>query len=294
MNYEEFLSEVRMQLTARIEEDATLQVRTMPRNNGTHYDGLVIIRPGRNISPAIYLTPYYHRYLSGVAMEDIYEDILSAYRKRLPEEDFDTGIFTSFEKVRSRLVMRLVHYGRNEELLRDVPHCRFHDLAVTFCCLLRADEENQASILVHNEHMELWKVDRLTLFAEAQANTPILLPPQITPFSELVHGLPVPELSEVCGLEVPMFVATNRSRTNGAAVILYEGQLAAMADFVDADLIILPSSVHEVILLPAEDDSTLEECSHMVREVNETQLADEEILSDHAYYYDRATKEIRC
>lgn len=284
---------MRTQLTARIEEDATLQMRTMPRNNGTHYDGLVITRPGRNISPAIYLTPYYHRYLSGVAMEDIYADILSAYRQRLPEEDFDTSIFTSFEKVRSRLVMRLIHYGRNEELLRDVPHCRFQDLAVTFCCLLRADEDNQASILVHNEHMELWKVDRLALLAEAQENTPILLPPQITPFSELIQALSAPELPEGCGMEVPMYVATNRSRTNGASVILYEGQLAAMADFLDANLIILPSSVHEVILIPAEDDSTLAECSHMVREVNETQLADEEVLSDHAYYYDRVTKEIR-
>lgn len=292
MNYEEFLTEVCEQIGARIGEDADLQMREMPRNNGTHYDGLVILRPGRNISPAIYLTPYYHRYLEGVALEDIYEDILSAYRRRLPEEDFDTGMFTSFERVRSRLVMRLIHYGRNEEMLKDVPHCRFHDLAITFCCLLRADADNQASILVHNEHRKLWGVDSLALLAEAQANSPVLLPPQITPFSDLLPELP--ELAEACGIEVPMYVATNRCRTNGAGVILYEGQLAAVSALLGADLIILPSSVHEVILLPVQDDSGLAECSHMVREVNETQLADEDVLSDHAYYYDRAAGVIRC
>lgn len=288
MNYEEFLTEVRTQIGARIEADAEIQMREMPRNNGTHYDGLVILRPGRNISPAIYLTPYYHRYLEGVALEDIYEDILSAYRRRLPEEDFDIGMFTSFERVRSRLVMRLIHYGRNEEMLQDVPHCRFHDLAITFCCLLRADADNQASILVHNEHRKLWGVDSLELLAEAQANSPVLLPAQITPFSDLL-----PELAGACGSEVPMYVATNRCRTNGAGVILYEGQLAAVSGLLGADLIILPSSVHEVLLLPVQDDSGLAECSQMVREVNETQLADEDVLSDHAYYYDRASGVIR-
>lgn len=293
MNYQEFLSEVRVQLAARVEPDAVLQVKPMPRNNGTSYDGLVIMNPGRNISPTIYLTPYYHRYLDGVELEEIYADILCTYRKNLPENDFDTSRFTDFENVRPNLVMRLVNYERNEEMLKGVPYYRFQDLAVTFYCLLYADEMNQASILVHNEHLEMWAVTADELYTAAMENSVRLLPPCVTPIREILEQLNAVGLSDLCENEVPILVASNQYRTNGASVILYEGLLAEVAARLDADLLILPSSVHEVLLLPVSDDSELEAAGHMVREVNETQLADEEVLADHAYYYDRADQLIR-
>ncbi|MCM1105871.1 MAG: DUF5688 family protein [Blautia sp.] len=294
MNYQDFLADIRTQLSAQIEPDAILRIQTMPRNNGTFYDGLVILRPGRNISPAIYLTPYYHRYLAGVSMEDIYADILSAYRRHLPEEDFDTSMFTNFEKVHSRIIMRLINYARNEELLQDVPHFLFQDLAVVFYCLLHASDENQASILIHNEHLALWGIDGEQIYALAKKNTPRLMPFHIRSMQELLHNFHSSEFSAHYDCDPPMLVITNRFRTNGASVLLYEGLLASFARHLHANLLILPSSVHEIILLPVEDDSALAAASRIVQEVNETQLTDEEVLSDHAYYYDRLTKRLTC
>ena len=291
MNYQEFLSEIQNNLRAQIAPEVQLIIQSMPRNNGVSYDGLILLSPGCNISPTIYLTPYYHRYLDGVNMEDICTDILMTYRNHLPQENFDTTRFTSFEKVRSRLVMRLVNYERNRNQLSDVPHVRFCDLAIIFYCLLHADTDNQANILVHNSHLNLWGIDKDTLYMLARENTPALLPPEITPMHTILERLHCPD-PDLFSESIPMYVISNCYRTNGAGVILYDQFLQQISDRFESNLILLPSSIHEMIILPVEYNSELREFTYMVREVNDTQLTDDEVLSDHAYYYDRAKQKL--
>ena len=163
MNYQEFLTTIRTQLSLRIETGVTLDIRSFTKNNGTHYDGLVLLHPKKNVSPAIYLMPYYHRYLEGVCLEEICEDILHTYQAHAPEENFDTSYFTDFSRASEHIVMRLVSFEKNQELLKEVPFFRYQDLAVIFYCLLHASAENQANILIHNHHLNLWKTDKETL-----------------------------------------------------------------------------------------------------------------------------------
>ena len=101
--------------------------------------------------------PYYHRYLEGVCLEEICEDILHTYQAHAPEENFDTSYFTDFSRASEHIVMRLVSFEKNQELLKEVPFFRYQDLAVIFYCLLHASAENQANILIHNHHLNLWK-----------------------------------------------------------------------------------------------------------------------------------------
>ena len=110
MNYQEFLTTIRTQLSLRIETGVTLDIRSFTKNNGTHYDGLVLLHPKKNVSPAIYLMPYYHRYLEGVCLEEICEDILHTYQAHAPEENFDTSYFTDFSRASEHIVMRLVSF----------------------------------------------------------------------------------------------------------------------------------------------------------------------------------------
>lgn len=289
MNYQEFLSTVQAQLSLRIETDVSLDIQSFTKNNGTKYDGLVILRPGRNVSPTIYLQPYYHRYLDGVCLDEICDDILNTYRTHEPKENFDTGIFTDFSRAGKRIVLRLVNYEKNTELLKQVPYFRYLDLAVIFYCMLHADSDNQANILIRNEHLKYWKISKDELYDLAKKNTPKLLMPQLTPMKNILeemHVLTEPELMESVP---PLYVLTNQYRTNGAAVMIYDGLLQEVSGHLQSDLIILPSSIHEVLLLAA-DESEHENMSHyndMVKEVNEFELPDEEILSDHAYYYSR-------
>ena len=86
----------------------------------------------------------------------------------------------------------------------------------------------------------------------------------------------------------PMYILSNSGKVNGATCILYDGLLSQIAERLKSDFILLPSSIHEVILVPVDQCEELCTFSSMVAEVNETQLTDEEILSDHAYYYERS------
>ena len=85
----------------------------------------------------------------------------------------------------------------------------------------------------------------------------------------------------------PMYVATNPRRVFGASCILYPGTLEAFARRCRRNFYVLPSSIHETILIPALPELRAEEMEDMVHEVNEATLAEEEFLSNHVYLYRR-------
>ena len=107
MKYQEFTETVKEHIQQELQKP--VQLFPVLKNNGAIYDGLVILDPILNISPTIYLNPYYHRYLDGVSMEDIYEDILNTYHENLPDEDFDVSVFRDYDKAKERIVMKLVN-----------------------------------------------------------------------------------------------------------------------------------------------------------------------------------------
>lgn len=286
MNYQEFLSRIMTTMQEHFTSPASVRLQTITKNNGTLLDALLILDPNVNISPTIFLNPYYHRYLSGVSMADICTDIIETYETHKPEESIDISFFTDFEKVKSRIVYRLVNYARNEELLRDVPHYRFLDFAILFHCLLCSGEEDYATILIHNSHMDYWGIPKHTLYALARANTPNLLPYQLSSMLDLLSDM-LPSDADLSAMQ-PMYILSNKGRVNGASCILYDGLLAAIARQLGSDFIVIPSSIHEVILVPVNGCSEITSYSSMVSEVNDTQLSDDEVLSDHAYYYERA------
>jgi hypothetical protein len=290
MNYQEFIHTLSEQLEARLDSDTTLQLQRISKNNGVCYDAFLLVNAGVNLSPTIYIPPYYHQYLDGVGMDSIADDILATYRKNLPAHNFDTTLFTDYAKARRRIVMRLVSYERNREMLTSVPHKRFLDFAILFYCLLESSNRQQAGILIHNHHLSLWDVDSEDLYDAAVHNSPMLLEYKLDNLYDILRSV----LSEAefpdDGDSVPMYVLSNSHRTYGASVILYPGLLAKLADSFEKDLLILPSSVHEVLILPYSELPDIRYYSEMVSEVNKAQLADEEILSDHAYYYSRETR----
>ena len=94
------------------------------------------------------------------------------------------------------------------------------------------------------------------------------------------------------GILCPMYVLTNQHKLNGSVCILYQNVLRDFANRLACDFYILPSSIHEVLLIPAANQISYQELSDMVQDVNSSQLSREEILSDHVYYYSRETCQI--
>ena len=290
MTYQEFLSDIQVQLAPRLAVGTTLQIQPVNKNNGLSYDGLIINSPGSNMAPTIYLNPYYHRYLEGVSLESICSDILDTYQNHMPYKNFDTSAFLDFDKVKSRLTLRLINYEKNRQLLREIPHIPYLNLAIVFYCLLEASETQQAAILIYNHHLRHWHVDKESLFDLSLKNSPHLLPSQLENMKEILalFGEESPEEEPT----LSMYVLSNTYRSHGAAAILYPSLLSRIAAELQQDLIILPSSIHEVLLVPAPDFPDYDAFRSMVREVNEMQLPDEEVLSDQVYLFSRESGEI--
>lgn len=292
MNYETFKNIIRERLEYDIPNPKTISIEPILKNNGLTLDGLVIMENGTNISPTIYLNYYYESYQSGTTFHNVYLSILDSYHQNRSARKIDIRFFTDLEQIRPRIVFKLIHYQRNLTLLSDIPHIPFLDLAIVFYCLVNMEEENtNASILIRNSHLSYWNLTTRDLFAIAQENTPRLLPHELHNMKDLLSDMdlqdcdPDKPVYDAEHNSYPMFILTNNRQLYGAACLLYPDLLAAYAERSGTDFYILPSSVHEVLLLPAIEENCLEELSAMVKEVNATQLLPDEILADHAYFY---------
>lgn len=283
MKYAEFLETIKSQLTEMMDPEFTISLKKIQKNNGVCYDGLIIINPLFNISPTIYVNPYYHRYLDGVSIKDICEDILLTYSQHAPTEDFNVDLFTNFDLCKSHIVPKLINYEKNVDLLKNCPHVKFQDLAIVFQFLLSNAFDNTATILIHNEHIEMWNVSAEDLYNQALINSPKLLPYEICKMKDIFPNTPFAKEFDM--EEEPFYILTNKNRLNGASVITYPNLLHKLAEKYESDLILIPSSIHEWLFIPAFKQNELWQFDNMINEVNEIALTDSEILSDHAYYY---------
>lgn len=294
MNFDLFKEQIVNALQI-IFEDTKVSVTSVEKNNGVILDGILFFNPQKNLSPTIYINGYYEQYLDGQKLEDIVETIAKIYRDNLPEKNFDVTFYTDWQRVKHNIVYCLVNYEKNADLLKNVPHFRFLDCAIVFRCLAKCDIYGTATILVKNEHLKFWNIDTDELHDVAMINTPELLPAEISNIMDILKDMDVvdEDMSEAIGREFPMYVLTNQSKLNGSACILYKNILKDLAIKTNSNLYLLPSSIHEIIIIPtntySEDRDALKE---MVASVNSTMLITEEILSDSVYLYDRKNSEI--
>ena len=291
MNYKEFLAQVKEQISKQFEEPESydITIRKVRKNNGVILDGLSIIGRNQNISPTIYLNSYYQEYLEGRNFDDILREISSVYISHLPEHfELEPEDFSSYEYVKGAIFYRIVNYETNRKLLEDCPFYCIQDLAVTFRILVQQDEKGIATVMVTNAMMKLWGLTLEEMKELAIINTPVLFPMKVEPLSkilELCANLESPE-------SMSLYILTNTVGINGASCILYENALNNIANEWETDIYVLPSSVHEVLLLPDHKEFDKEELERIVQETNKTVVAEEEFLSDHVYYYKRETNEI--
>lgn len=293
MNYETFKSSAMASIQKHFGTDATVSLHPVTKNNNIRLDGLTIQEKSSNISPTIYLNYYYEDYLKGRSLSSIIEDIIASYHRSRSDTNLDLSFFTDYQKVRYHIIYKLINYEKNRELLPDIPHFRFLDLAVVFSCLILNTSNGNATILIHNHHLELWNITADQLYDTAKKNTPLLLPWEINNMKDVLKDFysdaDTGIYNDADDFNLPMYVLTNTSRLYGASCILYPGVLKAFADALDSDLYILPSSIHEVLLLPKTSPANILELNSMIEEVNASQLQGDELLSDHVYYYTRTS-----
>ena len=294
MEYKEFVEYIKMNAGYIAGEGGNITINHVIKNNGCEMDGLVIMEKGKDIAPTIYLDSFYELYTNGENIKNIIRQIEVIYEQNKNNVTFDVNILKHFDTIKDKIVYKVVNYRSNENLLEQVPHKRILDLAVVFYCLLDNEYGRSATALIYNNNLKNWNVTIDDVYKAALKNTPDLLHSKISSMAALFEKCGVNVDGEEVDLKdyVPsdMYVLTNESKLNGAACILYENVLYDFAQKLGADLYILPSSVHEVILLPKLSMFEKDELVNMVKEVNTEGVAADEVLSDHVYEYNRTER----
>ena len=298
-SFEEFIDHIKTVFKDFYGEGYTVDIINVIKNNNKHLTGITVLSKESCISPTIYLEPYFEMYQNGTSLVDICRNMITQYETRRTKIDFDVLMLEDFEKVRGKICYKVVNAFRNRELLEGIPHMKFHDLAIVFDIVLEIDGM-AGTIKVGNQHMEIWKVSKKELLEAALTNTPRLFAASIVPLISRVKEIlkskgengeislgDFPPEKEYQG--TPVYICTNEQHMDGAGVILYEGLLKQFADSMGSNLFVLPSSIHECMLVP---DNGNMDVGFMRATVKESVVLPEDFLSDNIYYYDRSLNKI--
>ena len=274
-----------------LKKNHEVEVKEMIKNNSTVLTGLIIKEVESNIAPTIYMNSGFEMYRDGTQMEELIEGYLRTYETNKLDNNVSVEFFTDFEQAKERLTMKLVNAEKNRERLKKLPHYLLGDLALIFQVQVEAAEFGTATITVQSEHINMWKKEIATLFDNAKRNMSKKQPVRIQSMFDVLSSM-MGEITEEMFEEInlQMYVLSNETKINAASGIIFTEKIQEFADVHEANLFILPSSIHELILIPDSGELDVEYLANMVREINATQVPPEEVLSDKVYYYDRNQK----
>lgn len=290
----EFLDMVVYELKMRMGTDYDIRVKETFGNNGVMRTGICAGRKDSELVPVIYLEKDYEEYRKGREPEAIAEELSKTFLREKGTADSWFSNLPDFSRLRDRVVFRLINREANRKMLEDMPFVEYHDLAVVFRLFLEVNEWGQITAPIYQTNLEEWNISVFELLRLAVKNTPRLLPICLKPMEEILgelshvapEALLFPEASENAG--VKMYVLSNETGMYGASALLYDGCLEQAAETMESDLIVIPSSTQEVILIDYDEErENVSFLNEMVHEVNETMVCKEERLSDHIYIYRR-------
>ena len=293
MTYNQFLNYVKEQSVYEFDhpEEYKASINHVVKNNSVELDGICLHRAGDTLSPTVYLNHFYEEYLEGRPLHSILSEIAATLSSEVPELEVNTCLYDNYDAIRHQIIFRLVNYERNEELLTSCPYLPFCDLAITFRWLVHSDSSGIASALITNKEMELWNITLEELYQTASINTRRLFPATIQPIQQLLSeyldkDADIQELLDQTPDELQLFILSNEPRINGSTSMIYDGILADFAKKIKKDLYILPSSIHEVLLMPATKEIEEQALLNLVRDANRTVVGLPDILSDSIYRFD--------
>ena len=302
MDMMNFADVVKMAMEERYGEGYSVDITTVTKNNDCKYVALVIKDATTNISPSIYLENAYEQYKAGRCLHDILDDIADVYETHKVAGDFDVSGIIDFAMAKDNICLKLVSASRNTELLSGVPHKNVLDMAMIFYIIVGHGMEGLATVTVRNELMDTWGITVDELYDIALYNTERKCKGVVKSMSAIMTEILADRMDEEAASEfydlyigendIPMYVVTNEDKLNGAITVFYTGLLKKVAERLDSNLYILPSSIHEAILVPVSVDMPVDYLRSMVVEVNSSEVADNEILSDSVYLYDRDSDQI--
>lgn len=289
MLYDEFVDECKDRLQDYLKSQGE-QVDVMyhsVRKINFQEEALLVRYKGDQIAPVVYMSGRYEDYLSGREMSEIVKDIardVQEARKHQPDM-----LDLTAEMAKERLYLSVINAEKNEELLNSVPYRKIEDLA----CIAKFRLDAESSVLVNEDLCRKLRMTSEEVLAIAERNMvkngyqcePLdleikrILKEQGVSDREIEEGMMKTQSSM-------MYVASTANHMEGAAVIASREAMHDFYDKIGEPFYILPSSRHEVILLPDRCGLEIADLAEMVKDVNRQVVDEKDVLSDHVYHFD--------
>lgn len=302
MMYEKFEEKVLERVRSRIPNGVEVMSCSRRKNNGLIKKGLQFSISGERIEQGIYLDDSYVRFETGqCTMDEIIDGILenlSICDGFISKLNFDPN---DFESIKDRIAMKLINTDMNRDFLEEVPNFKFYDLSIVFYLLMEISEHGTGTAQIYNQNVKAWGISKKELLETAIKNSENLLPARFFTMQHAIEEmLQISDNQEEENLfekknenkKDVMYVLTNSTKSLGAVCIAYPHVIESIGAMIKEDFYILPSSLHELIIVPQSRALESDEMNAMVQEINSTQVEPEEILCNHAYFYNRLTKKL--
>lgn len=250
------------------------------------------------IAPNMYVNDMYQHYLKTENLQEVLET--AAARMAEAVKACPDMPLVDAEQMKENVIFQLVNTMQNKELLKNVPHREFQDLSIIYRLVVRAEKDKLVSGVINNVLAKKAGLTEEQLFHKAVENTKRITPPQIRSMNEVIReafimdGMPETLAEQLFGemeMDSPLWVISNEQGINGAACMLYEDNLHKLAEELEDNLYILPSSVHEVLAVPASMGEP-QELAEPVNEVNMSEVKPEDRLSNQVYHYDKDLRKL--
>jgi len=292
---EQFTRDVKGKLYAKGIE-VNINVNRVNKVNES-YEAMTVKPENSNIGVNIGINKFFGAIESGTPYEDVVNkatEVISNGFENKPQ--IDVASLSDYDQMKDKLVMEVVSAESNKEMLENVPHQNIEDMAVVYRFVLNSDDEGRASILATNQMIENMGITPEQLHADALENAPRIKPAEIKGMGEVLAEMMGVEQAEMMGLypvrpeDEQIFVASVPDKVHGAGVLAYQDFMDQAAERAGGDFYILPSSIHEILIVPDNGKMGLSDLENMVKEVNATQVAPEDKLTDNVYHYDSQAK----
>lgn len=299
LSYDEFKDVVTEKFSEYFPEEYRnyeMNVHTVYRTNEI-LDGISFRRPDQAIAPTVYIQDMYRDYRSCNDLDDVMQRTAELYVEKTKSADMDISLFDQVPT--DRIYMTLINAADNAELLADSPHREFQDLAITYRILVSRNDVGMMSTRINSGLAARYNLTEPDLYAIAYENTERLFPSVVCPMNDILRALMESDnYSDAMIDEVlednNLYVVTNNQQISGATAVLYEENLQQIADTYGCDLYVIPSSIHEMIVVPEIDThaESIDQLAEIVCEVNKTAVKESDRLSNQVYKYDNKAREL--
>ena len=277
---------------------ADIRLHEVKIQNGRSLTAIVFPVAGSNVTPNIYLDSIYEEYIDGKNLDICVGDVADLWTEKMdPDLNINVNEFLDYDHVKEKLQVRVCDAETNKEWLQSKPHTIHGDFAAYYTINLQENEDGVASATVTSALLEAWQIDLSTLHQDAM-NADLKRVPVLHSMDDLIGSMVfgIGTAENLLGKQIdasafkpPLFCLTNENRMNGAGLILNEDIRRQVADFMKCDFYVLPSSIHEILVVPADEATELQELCDMVKGINESEVSIEERLSDHVQFCDEKT-----